>query len=115
MSKDNLLISYTTTENRIHELEDSICDYKLQIEIDPSDMSAYQLFGIFEKLLYVLGYSEHSIVNGACNLAFNDMRDIELMNEMCEKYGLFSGPKQAERSKKHKKMHNSVNYKSESN
>jgi hypothetical protein len=62
------------------------------MEVNPADLSTHQLFNLFEKLLLAMGYNESSIMNGACSLAFNDMRNIEDMDKLVKKYELAGVP-----------------------
>ena len=87
-SSSRLVFSYITTDNRITDITDSVCDYEFKFEVSPEDMSTHQLFGVFEKVLAAMGYHENSIVRGACSLAFNEMRDTKLMVEMVREYEL---------------------------
>ena len=89
---DLLVISYKTAGNRISIADDTVCDYKFQMEVNPADLSTHQLFNLFEKLLLAMGYNESSIMNGACSLAFNDMRNIEDMDKLVKKYELAGVP-----------------------
>lgn len=100
---DLLVISYRTQGNKISSADDPICDYKFQMEVNPADLSTPQLFNLFEKLLLAMGYNEHSIMNGACSLAFNDMRRIEDMNKLVEKYDLADVPTEFKRYEEKKK------------
>lgn len=88
MSKDKLVITYNTAENKINEIDDSVCDFQFQLELDPSDMSTHQLFNAFAKVLAAIGYHEFSIMKGACGLAFNDMRDPVMMDKLIDEYEL---------------------------
>lgn len=115
MHQDRFKITYTTTGNQISEIDDSICDYKFEIEVDPSDMSSHQLFSVFEKVLSAMGYNEFSIMKGACGLAFNDMRDMEMMNKLIIEYELAEIPQEADITRKRKEMYKSVNYSSKEN
>jgi len=115
MSNDKLVITYTTQDNRISELDDPYCDFKFEIEVDPSDMSSHQLMAVFAKVLAAIGYSEFSIMKGACSLAFNEMRDTEMMYKLVKEYELDEIPEDFKAQKERKKMHESVNYSSKDN
>lgn len=100
---DLLVISYRTQGNRISHVDDSVCDYKFQLEVNPSDLSTKQMFNLFEKLLLAMGYSERSIMDGACSLAFNDMRDLEQMDQLVRKYDLADVPTELKKFNEKKK------------
>jgi hypothetical protein len=87
-SVSKLTLSYSSQGNHINGIEDPTCDYKFVFEIDPSDMTVHQIFGVFEKVLMSMGFNESVIMSGACNLAFGDGRDTEKMNKLIAKYEL---------------------------
>lgn len=115
MSNDKLVITYTTKDNRISELDDPYCDFKFEIEVDPSDMSSHQLMAVFAKVLAAIGYNEFSIMKGACNLAFNEMRDVEMMNKLVNEYEIDKIPEEFKIQQERRKMYESVNYSSKDN
>jgi hypothetical protein len=115
MHKDKLVITYVTENNTISQVDDSVCDYKFQIEIDPSDMSTHQLFNVFSKLLAVMGYNEFSIMKGACGLAFNDMRDMKDMDKLVQEYELDHVSEEMQEQERRKSMYKRVDYSSKDN
>jgi len=115
MSNDKLVFIYTTQDNKIKEIEDSFCDFKFELELDPSDMSTHQLFEAFSRVLAAMDYNEYSIMKGACNLVFNEMRDMEQMNKLIDEYDLLDIPKEAEQQRERRKMYKDVNYSSKDN
>lgn len=115
MSNDKLVIIYTTQDNRIKELDEPYCDFKFEIEVDPSDMSTHQLMDVFSKALAAIGYNEFSIMKGACSLAFNEMRDTEMMYKLVKEYELDEIPEEFKVQQNRRKMHESVNYSSKDN
>ena len=115
MSNDKLVFTYITQDNRAKEIDDPYCDYKLEIELDPSDMSTHQLFYAFAKLLAAMSFNEYSIMKGACSLAFNEMRDTELMYKLVKEYELDEIPEEFKGQQERRKMYESVNYSSKDN
>lgn len=115
MSNDKLVITYITQDNRISELDDPFCDLKLEIEVDLADKSSHQLMAVFAKVLAAIGYNEFSIMKGACSLAFNEMRDTEMMYKLVKEYELDEIPEDCKVQQERKKMHESVNYSSKDN
>lgn len=55
---------------------------------DVSDFNIHQLFAVFEKVARSLGYSEETIMRGACQVAFNDAREPRAMKRVAEEYDL---------------------------
>lgn len=55
---------------------------------DVSDFNIHQLFCVFEKVARSLGYSEETIMRGACQVAFNDCRDPQTMKKVAKEYEL---------------------------
>jgi len=115
MSNDKLVFIYTTQDNRIKEVDDPYCDYKVEIELDPGDMSSHQLFYAFSRLLAAMGFSEFSIMKGACGLAFNEMRDTEMMYKLVKEYELGEISEDFKAQKERREMYESVNYSSKDN
>ncbi len=115
MSNDKLVITYITKDNKVRDISDPFCDFKFEIELDPSDMSTHQLMDVFAKALAAMGYGELSIMKGACSLAFNDMRDPVMMNKLIDEYDLADIPEEVRQQQERKKMHESVNYSSKDN
>jgi len=60
----------------------------ITIEAPAEDLNATQLFQLFSKFMFSLGYTEKSIASGACYLAFNDMRSFEEMKKVADEYDL---------------------------
>ena len=61
----------------------------ITFEAPAEDLNATQLFQLFSKFMFSLGYTEKSIASGACYLAFNDMRSFEDMKKVADEYDLF--------------------------
>jgi hypothetical protein len=61
----------------------------ITFEAPAEDLNATQLFQLFSKFMFSLGYTEKSIASGACYLAFNDMRSFEDMKKLADEYDLF--------------------------
>lgn len=61
---------------------------RAMITADVSDFNVYQWFTIFERALAAAGFSEYNIMDGACQLAFNDMRDHDNMRRLAAEYDL---------------------------
>jgi len=67
---------------------DSLSPHTIRFESDMSDCNVHAWFAAFEKVLALQGYSEHSIAVGGCQLAFNEMRDKDLMRKVAQEYDL---------------------------
>lgn len=57
-------------------------------EAEMDDCSVHAWFRVFESVLGAAGMNEKLIMRGACQLAFNESRDIELMKKLSEEYDL---------------------------
>jgi hypothetical protein len=108
--RDKLTIKVETTDYRITGIEDPFCDYNMQIEVDASDLSVHQLFKVFEKVLLSMGYTEQTIMKGACALAFNEMRDPVKMSALISEYDLEDIHEEAAQQQRRKELHESVGY-----
>jgi hypothetical protein len=60
----------------------------ITIEAPAEDLDTTQLFELFKKFMFAMGYAENSIASGACRLAFNDMRSPEDMKNLANEYDL---------------------------
>lgn len=67
---------------------DLLDDESIVIKTPTLDMNYQQYFGMFKKFLMAVGFSEKNIIQGACNLAFNDSNDEKMMSEVAEEYDL---------------------------
>jgi hypothetical protein len=52
------------------------------------DCSVHAWFKVFESVLGSVGHTERSIMTGACQLAFNDCRNLETMKTIAKEYDL---------------------------
>lgn len=66
-------------------------DEKVTIETPNLEMSYHQYYGLFKKFLMAVGFDEKNIMQGACNLAFNEMNREETMREVAKEYDLIMG------------------------
>lgn len=57
-------------------------------EVDLEDCSVHAWFRVFESVLGAAGMTEKLIMRGACQLAFNELRDIEMMKALSKEYDL---------------------------
>ncbi len=73
------------SKNSFPELLD---DESIVIQTPNIEMNYHQYFGLFRKFLMSVGFSEKNIMQGACNLAFNEMNDEKTMREVAEEYEL---------------------------
>jgi hypothetical protein len=63
-------------------------DEKITVETPNIEMSYHQYFGLFKKFLMSVGFDEKNVMQGACNLAFNEMNREEVMRQVAEEYDL---------------------------
>lgn len=57
-------------------------------EAELDDCSVHAWFRVFESVLGAAGMTEKLIMRGACELAFNECRDIEMMKALSKEYDL---------------------------
>jgi hypothetical protein len=57
-------------------------------EAEMEDCSVHAWFHVFESVLGAAGMTEKLIMRGACQLAFNECRDFEMMKALSEEYDL---------------------------
>lgn len=58
------------------------------VQSDMKDCSVHVWFDVFASVLAAAGFSEHNIMSGACQLAFNELRPLELMRQVAAKHDL---------------------------
>ena len=81
-------------------------DEKITIETPNLEMSYHQYFGLFKKFLGSVGFDEKSIMQGACNLVFNEMNNEKTMHEVAEEYDLIMSEQLPDIIEDHKKCDN---------
>lgn len=57
-------------------------------EAEMDDCSVHAWFKVFESVLGAAGMTEKLIMRGACQLAFNEYRDLETMKQLSKDYDL---------------------------
>ena len=80
--------TWSSTTGGIYDAE-ILPEQHITFEAPAEDLNATQLFQLFSKFMFSLGYTEKSIASGACYLAFNDMRSFEDMKKVADEYDLF--------------------------
>lgn len=60
----------------------------ITMEAPAQDMNVWQYYEMFKGFLRAIGFQEHSILEGACSLAFNDSNDQEIMKKLMKEYEL---------------------------
>ncbi len=83
---DNLFI--TLEQSRVETSELDFPAVKVEFSADLEDANVHEWFQIFEKVLRTSGFSDRVIMKGACELAFNSMRDRKDMVWLHEEYDL---------------------------
>lgn len=63
-------------------------DESIVISTPSLDMSYHQYFALFKKFMMAVGFDEKNIMQGACNLAFNEMNNENTMREVADEYDL---------------------------
>jgi len=62
--------------------------HSITIEAPAQDMNVHQHFELFKAFLRAMDFSEYSIMDGACRLAFNDSNDEAQMKKLMQEYEL---------------------------
>ena len=79
--------TWSSTTGGIYDAE-ILPEQHITFEVPAEDLNATQLFQLFSKFMFSMGYAEKSIASGACYLAFNDMRSFEDMKKVADEYEL---------------------------
>ena len=68
--------------------DQNLPEQQIIMQAPAEDLSTIQLFSLFRNFLLSIGYNEFSVMQGACNLAFNDCNNEESMKKIAEEYDL---------------------------
>jgi len=60
----------------------------ITIEAPAEDLNIHQQFELFKSFLRAMGYTEYNIIQGACQVAFNDGNDETQMKKVADEYEL---------------------------
>ena len=60
----------------------------ITIEAPAEDLNIHQQFELFKSFLRAMGYTEYNIIQGACQVAFNDGNDEAQMKKVADEYEL---------------------------
>ena len=60
----------------------------ITIEAPAEDLNIHQQFELFKSFLRAIGYAEYNIIQGACQVAFNDGNDEAQMKKVADEYEL---------------------------
>ena len=60
----------------------------ITIEAPAEDLNIHQQFELFKSFLRAMGYAEYNIIQGACQVAFNDGNDEAQMKKVADEYEL---------------------------
>lgn len=61
----------------------------ITIEAPAEDLNIHQQFELFKSFLRAMGYAEYNIMDGACQVAFNDCNREDDMKKLANEYDLF--------------------------
>jgi hypothetical protein len=68
--------------------KDILPEEHITMAVPAQDLNTNQLFTLFTNFARAIGHTEMSIMQGACSVAFNDMRSEEEMRKVAEEYDL---------------------------
>jgi hypothetical protein len=60
----------------------------ITVEAPAHDLTIHQYFNLFKSFVRAAGFAEYSIMDGACQIAFNDMNDQDQMKRLAIEYDL---------------------------
>jgi hypothetical protein len=61
---------------------------QVELSMDLRDCNVHGYFRLFEMILALEGFSERVVMGGAARLAFNEMRNVEMMRSVASEYSL---------------------------
>jgi hypothetical protein len=62
--------------------------HTITIEAPAQDLNIHQYFALFKSFLRAIDFNEYNIMDGACQLAFNDMNEESDMDKLMVEYDL---------------------------
>jgi len=86
MYKATIQLSYTSSSD--NACDDILPEENIKMEVPAEDLNIHQYFHLFNRFLRSIGFFDYSIMQGAVQLAFNDMRDEKEMKKVADEYGL---------------------------
>jgi len=63
-------------------------EHSITIEAPAQDLNVHQFFSLFKSFLRAIDFSEYSIMDGACGVAFSDSNEEEDMEKLMQEYDL---------------------------
>lgn len=61
---------------------------QVELSMDLRDCSVHGYYRLFEMILALEGFQERVIMGGAARLAFNEMRNVDMMRSVAQEYSL---------------------------
>ena len=90
--KATLKVSFDTEWTSTHYssgVDDSMLpEEHYTFQVPAEDLNTYQLFHFFATVARAMGHNDLSIMKGACNLTFNEMRSHEEMRKVADEFEL---------------------------
>jgi hypothetical protein len=68
--------------------DETLPEEHITMSVPAQDLNTTQLFTLFTNFARAIGHNEVGIMQGACLVAFNDMRSVEDMRKVAEEYDL---------------------------
>lgn len=72
-------------------LPEILDDENIVFKTNNLEMNIHQYFNFFKKFLLSVGFCDQNIISGACNLAFNETNNEDLMKKVAEEYDIVLG------------------------
>lgn len=89
--KATVRFSYTTDSQDPPSkyFPESVDRKTITIEAPAEDLNIHQYYELFKNFLAASGFCQYSILDGACQVAFNDSNDEAQMKKVADEYDLF--------------------------
>ena len=81
-------INDTETSHNNEYFPEIVDKQTITIEAPAQDLNIHQQFELFKSFLRAIGYAEYNIIQGACQIAFNDCNDEAQMKKVADEYEL---------------------------
>lgn len=81
-------INDTETSHNNKYFPEIVDKQTITIEAPAEDLNIHQQFELFKSFLRAVGFAEYNIIQGACQIAFNDGNDEAQMKKVADEYEL---------------------------
>jgi len=97
----------TETPTRFNS-DDFIPEQHFTLTAPAADLNAKQMFKLFERFMFGMGYSSQSIMSGAASLVFNEWVPEEQQRKVCNEYDITMNEDLVDKFKEMRKLEEEI-------